>query len=199
LNTPSAPIVSVNSPTSINVNEATSDPLASSYSINVYASNGTTLLSTTSVATATITSITILTGLNPNTSYQISVNEVGDGINYVNSAQSSLVAVTTTMGVSSVSLATSDGSSSVQFQKNIIIVATVSPTAGLLTINYNGRPIFRCSKITISSSNFNCTWKASAHGSAVISASFIPTNVNYLSSTAAILQLNVSSRTSTHG
>lgn len=66
---------------------------ASSYTVRLYQSDGTTLIGN---PYTNFTSGSRITGLTPSTSYRVSVQAIGDGTNYVSSAESAKAASVTT-------------------------------------------------------------------------------------------------------
>ena len=90
LSTPSAPSVSSITSSSINVSYV-SAAQATSHTLKIYASNGTTLVQTV----ANYVSGSQIIDLMPATSYKVSITAIGDGISTENSASSSQSSFTT--------------------------------------------------------------------------------------------------------
>jgi hypothetical protein len=64
------------------------------------------------------------------------------------------------------------------------ITATVT-TPGKVSFYERGKIIRGCKNVNISSTTGSCTWKPSSHGVTAISASFTPTDTDFVSSTVA--------------
>jgi hypothetical protein len=202
LTTPSAPNVSNYSSVSIAVSESAATPNASSYIVNVFGSDGTTFVESSTVTTASITyAVNYLSGLTPNTTYKVSVTAVGDGLNYMNSSASSQTSITLGLGPTGVTLSLTGTPVQFQHTGSTTITATLTggAGAGVVTFYYNNKKIFRCVGISTAGTSAVCTWKPSAHGTVFLTASYSPTNSNYSASTSAPYQVFVGSRTLTHG
>jgi len=195
LATPAAPIVSVQSATTIGVNETSTTSNASSYLVNVYASNGTTFVESATVASGSITTPTTLSNLSPSTNYKVTVTAIGDNVNYANSAESSQTSVTTLAGASTISLAITAGNNPPKKLGASTITATIN-TAGTVTFFYNGRPL-HCLPLTVvvSGATVTCVWKPIVTGRVTLSASLAPSSGSYSASTSAPLNVAVGNRT----
>ena len=193
LSTPAAPIVSATSST-ISANETGTTTNASSYSIRLFASNGTTLIDSKTVSSSGITSPTIFTGLNPNTQYKVGVIAVGDGTNYLNSAISPLTTITTNLASSTTSLIVVGTPTQVTYRTISQLRATIVGSTGHVAFRANGKQIPQCKKVVVSTSIANCNWKPSLHGVITVTASFTSTDSGYLSSETTPLQVRVVAR-----
>jgi hypothetical protein len=196
LSTPAAPIVSVQSGTSISVSETSTTANASSYVVNVYASNGTTFIESKTVSAGNITSSTILGGLTVSTTYTVGVVAVGDGVNYLNSAQSPLSTITVTAIGTSISIALSPPGNSVTYRTSSMIVASLSGANGKVTFYANNKKIPNCVGLSSSGLAVSCNFKPSIHGVVSITARLAPTSGGYLSSVSLPLIVNSSARMS---
>lgn len=190
LSTPAAPIVSVQSGTSIAVSETSTTANASSYVVNVYASNGTTFIESQTVAAGSITSPTILGGLTVSTTYTVGVVAVGDGVNYLNSAQSPLSTITVTSIATTVSLSLSPPGNSATYRAPTQIVATLSGANGKVTFYANNKKIPTCVGLSSSGLSVTCNYKPSIHGVVSITARLTPASGGYLSSVSLPLVVN---------
>ena len=181
LATPSAPTVTTTS-TTLGVSESSTTPNASSYLVKVFASNGTTLVDSRTVSSVNITSQTTFSGLSPNTNYKVGVIAVGDGVTYDNSALSTLTSVTTSMGISTLSLTITGNPSVIYFRNQYQLRATVTGSNGYVAFTANGKVISGCKKVTTSALVANCYWKPSIHGQVTLKAILTPSDSNYNSS-----------------
>jgi hypothetical protein len=201
LTSPQAPIVSAISGSQINVSETSTVANAISYEIDVYASNGTSFIESVTVTTSNITSSNTLTGLSPNTTYQISVTANGDGVSYGSSPAGPQTMITMGAGITGITITL--GGSAAQFQINgtTLITATITGGAGAGKVSYyyNNKKIFRCINLTTAGISSTCSWKPSVHGIAILTATYVPNNSNYLSSTSTAIAANVIPRSSTRG
>jgi hypothetical protein len=82
-----------------------------------------------------------------------------------------------------------------KFRISNTITATVS-TPGKVSFYEKGKIIRGCKNVNVSSTTGTCTWKPSSHGVTSISASFSPTDTDFVSS-AATQNFIVSARTTT--
>lgn len=187
LSTPAAPILTNSGGTGVLVSETSTVANASSYIINLYASNGTTFLESRTVASSAITSTTLFSGLTPLTTYRVGVVAKGDGINYTDSAQSALSSITLSAGVTTVSITLSPVSNRVVFRKSSTLVATVSGTNGRVTFFENKKRIAKCISLPTTSFSASCTYKPSSRGSISLTARFIPSTGSFTSSDSSVL------------
>lgn len=74
--------------------------------------------------------------------------------------------------------------SSPKYRISNTITATVT-TPGRVSFYEKGKLIPRCKNVVVSSTTGTCTWKPSVHGVTTVSANFIPTDTDYLSTSAA--------------
>ncbi|CAN2193655.1 Fibronectin type III [Candidatus Nanopelagicaceae bacterium] len=125
LTTPSAPAISSITSSSINVSYVSSVQ-ATSHTLKIYASNGTTLLQTV----ANYISGSSITGLSNVTSYKVSISAIGDGTSTENSAESSQSAFTT-LGVQANDLTITSMSGT--YGTDISLVSTGGSGTGALT------------------------------------------------------------------
>jgi len=194
LSTPAAPIVNVQSGSSVAVSETSTTANASSYLINVYASNGTTFIESQTVAAGGITSPTILVGLTLSTTYTVGVIAVGDNLNYVNSAQSPLTTITVTQVATSINLALSPPGNTATFRQQIRVIATLAGANGRVTFFANNKRIPTCVGIVSSALSVTCTFKPSLHGVVLIVAKLTPSTGGYLASSSQPITVNVIAR-----
>jgi len=187
LSTPAAPILTNSGGTGVLVSETSTVANASSYIINLYASNGTTFLESRTVASSAITSTTLFSGLTPLTTYRVGVVAKGDGINYTDSAQSALSSITLSAGATTVSITLSPVSNRVVFRKSSTLVATVSGTNGRVTFFENKKRIAKCISLPTTSFSASCTYKPSSRGSISLTARFIPSTGSFTSSDSSVL------------
>jgi hypothetical protein len=187
LSTPAAPILTNSGGTGVLVSETSTVANASSYIINLYASNGTTFLESRTVASSAITSTTLFSGLTPLTTYRVGVVAKGDGINYTDSAQSALSSITLSAGVTTVSITLSPVSNRVVFRKSSTLVANVSGTAGRVTFFENKKRIAKCISLPTTSFSASCTYNPSSRGSISLTARFIPSTGSYTPSDSSVL------------
>jgi len=194
LGTPAAPNVTPTSATTISVSETSTVANSSSYTINVYQSNGTTFVESITVTISNITSPNTLSNLNPSTTYKVTVTAIGDNVSYATSAESSQSQVTTLAGVSTISISITAGSNPPQKLSSSTITASIN-TAGTVTFFYNGRPL-HCVPLTVivSGATINCVWKPVTIGSVLLSARLAPTSGSYSASTSAPLLVAVGKR-----
>ena len=194
LSTPAAPIVSAPSATTISVSETSTTSNASSYLINVYASNGTTFIESATVASGSITTPTTLANLTPSTVYKVTVIAIGDNVNYANSAESSQTSVTTAAGISSISIAITAGNNPPKKLGSSTITATIN-TVGTVSFFYNRRSL-HCVPLTVvvAGATVTCVWKPVVSGAVVLSASLTPSSGSYIASTSAPLYVAVGKR-----
>lgn len=166
---------------------------AQSYIANLYAANGTTFIESRTVTNLQVTSGYTWTGLSTQTTYQIGLTAVGDGVNYSNSLSSSLRAFTTTLNTTSVRLEFS--SVSATFNSTTIITATLGgSTSGRITFFSNGKRIPGCISRLVTSSSLTCNWKPANRGVSIVTATFTPTGASYLGSNA-MRSILISNRT----
>lgn len=189
LTTPSAPVISSITNTSLSVSEASATTNAVNYQINLYQSNGTTLVESKTVST--ITTPTTFSNLSPGTTYKVSVTANGDTTNYSNSAASSQSSATTT-AIASISLSSA---TTANYWTSTSIVATVAGGEGRVTFTANGKRIPGCVAKATASLAVTCSYRSSLRGSVVISAVFKPTNP-VLNMATATAKLQVSKRSS---
>lgn len=194
LATPAAPVVTATSST-ISVSETSTTANASSYLIRLFASNGTTLIDSKTVTSSGITSPTIFTGLTPNTQYRVGVIAVGDGVNYLDSAVSALSSITTSLGVSTLSTSIVGNPSIISYRTTYQLRASVSGSTGFVTFRANGKQIPGCSRVNVSGSVADCSWKPSLHGAIIVRAIFTSTNANFSSAEATPFSVRVVART----
>jgi len=195
LSTPAAPILTNSGGTGVLVSETSTVANASSYIINLYASNGTTFLESRTVASSAITSTTLFSGLTPLTTYRVGVVAKGDGINYTDSAQSALSSITLSAGATTVSVTLSPVSNRVVFRKSSTLVATVSGTNGRVTFFENKKRIVKCISLPTTSFSASCTYKPSSRGSISLTARFIPSAGSFTSSDSSVLLVFSGART----
>ncbi len=187
LSTPAAPILANSGGTGVLVSETSTVANASSYVINLFASNGTTFLESRTVASSAITSTTLFSGLTPLTTYRVGVVAKGDGINYTDSAQSTLSSITLSAGVTTVSITLSPVSNRVVFRKSSTLVANVSGTNGRVTFFENKKRIAKCISLPTISLSASCTYNPSSRGSISLTARFIPSTGSYTPSDSSVL------------
>jgi hypothetical protein len=195
LSTPAAPNVTAQSATTIGVSETSTTSNASSYLVNVYASNGTTFIESATVASGSITTPTTLSNLTPSTIYKVTVTAIGDNVNYAKSAESSQTSVTTMAGTSTISLAITAGNNPPKKLGASTITATIN-TAGTVSFFYNGRPL-HCLPLTVvvAGTTVTCVWKPIVTGRVSLSASLAPSSGSYSASTSTPLYVAVGNRT----
>ena len=178
LSTPDSPTASSITATSAVLSNPSIVANAQSYQLNLYASNGTTLLDTKTVTNEQVTGGYSLTGLTPNTTYRVGFIAIADGTNYSNSAVSNLRTFTTTLGTTSVGLTFS--SNPAVFRTNVTITASVTGYAsGKITYFANGKRIAGCISRVVASSTSTCAWKPTLNGNNSISASYTPGSNGY--------------------
>ncbi len=184
LTTPDTPTVGSISANGVTVSNSGVVANAQNYQLNLYASNGTTLLDTKTVTNAQVTSGFALTGLTPNTSYKVGFIAVASGVNYSNSAVSNLRSFTTLNGSTSVTIGFSPSSGSAR--SNVSITATTTGfTSGRMAFFTNGKRIPRCLAVAVVGSSSTCVWKPSVKGFNFVSATFTPASSSYNGSTSS--------------
>lgn len=189
LGTPQAPIISNITNTTLSVSATSATSNAVNYKINLYQSNGSTLVESKTVST--ITTPTIFSNLSPGTTYKASVIANGDSTNYSNSLASPQSTATTTTQTS-ISITSANA---VTYRSSNSLVANVVGGEGRVTFTVNGKKIPGClSKPTVSLSA-TCTYRPSVRGSVLIAADFKPTNSS-LSAARATKNVQVSNRNS---
>jgi hypothetical protein len=182
LTTPNAPVVNASGAFGVGVSETSATANASSYLVKLYSSNGVTLVDSKTVASGDITSVTIFTGLNPNTNYYASVTAIGDGSTYLNSNESSKSLVTTPKGETTVTIS---APSQISFRQAATISAVTS-RSGLVTFFSRNKRIPGCIKVTVLTTTASCRWLPAVRGGSLISAVFTPTDTNYLESNTSL-------------
>ncbi len=192
LSTPAAPTILTKSADSVSISD-TAVANSSSYVAYIYASNGTTFVDSRTVATGSIAAGTTFTGLTPSTTYVAKIQAIGDQITYGNSPTSSGTSFTTLAGTTTLTLALDSGLTTATYRQVARIKASPS-VPGLVTFFYQGKRIAGCARILSSGGFAYCNWRPSAHGQITVTASFVPTNNNYLSSVATSPVLTISSR-----
>jgi Concanavalin A-like lectin/glucanases superfamily len=192
LSTPAAPTILSRTADTVSISD-TAVANASSYIAYLYASNGTTFVDSRTVTTAAISTGTTFTGLTPNTTYVAKVQAIGDQATYGNSSISSGTSFTTLTGSTTLSLALDSGLTTVTYRQIARIKATPS-VPGMVTFFYRGKRIAGCVRILSSGGFAYCNWLPSGHGQFTVTASFAPTNNNYLSSVATSPLLTISTR-----
>ena len=195
LNTPAAPIVSAVSGNSINVSETSTTSNAFSYIANVYASNGTTFVESSTISSSNITSNNILSALSPSTTYFVTIIAVGDGASYISSAESPQSQVITLAGISSISLSILSGNNPPK-KLGLTTISAAINTDGVVTFYYNSKPL-HCVPLTVVSvgSTVTCAWKPITTGPTSITAKLVPSSGSYSASTSQPLVLSVGKRT----
>lgn len=193
LATPAAPVLSATS-SSISVSETSTNVNASNYLVKLFQSNGSTLIESKTVSSATILSGTVFSGLSPNTQYKVGVSALGDGSTYSDSAMSSLSSITTNLGTTSLSLSIVGNPSLLTYRSNYQIRASVIASTGFVTFKVNGKVISSCQKVVPTSSTSTCNWKPALHGLQTITAAFTSTNASYTSSIATPLTISAERR-----
>jgi hypothetical protein len=192
LATPAAPTILSRAADAVTISD-TAVANSSSYIAYLYASNGTTFVDSKTVATAAISTGTTFTGLTPNTTYVAKVQAIGDHATYGNSSISPGTSFTTLTGSTTLVLALDSGLTTATYRQISRIKATPS-VPGLVTFFYRGKRIAGCTRVPTTGGFAYCNWSPSAHGQIIISASFVPTNNNYLSSNATSPILTISTR-----
>ncbi len=189
LSTPSPLTLNQIDGTHVGAKLPTNDTNASSYLISVYASDGVTLIETGTASQSQILSPVSLT-ISPNNTYKLGVTAIGDGTNYLSSSMSSLTSITFPQANTSVSLALA--SSQVYFRIPINLIATFTSTGSVGKVQFfaNGKKIPGCVGISSVTTTATCSWKPSVHGYVILSATFVPSNTNYLPSTAPALTVS---------
>ena len=139
LTTPSAPTVSATANTlkSISVSWTTISN-ASSYSVKLYNSAGSTLLATISVATLSKTITASDYGsIADNTTYQISLTAIGDGVTYSDSSESTKTSVTTNAAPVAPTISSQPTSASISSGASATFSVTASVTdSGTVTYQW---------------------------------------------------------------
>lgn len=192
LSTPAAPTILSKTADSVTITD-TAVANSSSYIAYLYASNGSTLIESKTVATGSIATGTTFSGLTPNTTYVAKVQAIGDQTTYGNSSISAGTSFTTLTGTTTLTLALDSGLTSATYRQLAKIKATPS-VAGLVTFYFKGKRIAGCTRVLTSGGVAYCNWLPSFHGQFTITASFLPTNNNYLSSVATSPLLTISAR-----
>jgi hypothetical protein len=178
LTTPDTPTATSISATGVTLSNPSVVANAQSYQLNLYASNGTTLLDTKTVTNSQVTSGYSLSGLTPNTNYKVGFIAIADGVNYSNSAVSTLRSFTTINGSTAVSIAFSPSPGTMR--TNVSITATTTGYAsGKMAYFANGKRIPGCLAVPVVASSSTCTWRPSVMGYSFISATFTPSSSSY--------------------
>ena len=193
LGTPALPVTSVTSST-LAVSETSTTANASSYTVNLYQSDGVTLVESKTATNASILTGVTFSGLTRNTQYKVGVVAIGDQISYTNSAQSTLVSVTTLPSATTTSLTISGNPASLIYRSTYQLIATVTGTTGFVSFTANGKAAPGCKKVAVSASVATCSWRPAIHGALSISASFTSTNAGYASSQSSPIAINASLR-----
>ena len=187
LATPSTPVLNSSTSTSISVSETSTTPNATSYTVSLFQSNGTTLVESRTVLS--ITSPVQFSGLSPAVTYKVSVTAIGDGISYNNSSPSALLSVTTA-GTTSVALS---GLTNILYRKSIAITATVIGGNGKVSLSINGKRIPRCQNLLTTSLSATCTFLPSIRGQARLTVLFTPTSPS-LEPSSNLYQISIGNR-----
>lgn len=183
LSTPDTPTAAFIAATSVTVSNPSVVANAQSYQLNLYASNGTTLLETKTVTNAQVTSGYSLTGLTPNTNYKVGFMAVADGVNYSNSGVSNLRSFTTNIGSTAVAI---DFSSATGIMRTNLSITAISSgySSGKMAFFANTKRIPGCLAVPVVASTATCLWKSSLIGYNLISATFTPASNSYNGSTS---------------
>ena len=104
-------------------------------------------------------------------------------ISYADVAQNSTISVTVAGNVSRA-----------EYKKAITITANTN-TSGKVVFRENNRKIAGCINKIVLSTSVTCNWKPSIRGNVVLSASFAPTSLSYLSSISAPVSITIVART----
>ena len=196
LTTPATPNTSITS-SSVTVSETSTTSNALSYIVNLYQSNGTTLIESKAATTSTIISGITFSGLSPNTSYKVGVKAIGDGTSYSDSALSNLGTFTTSKGLTSAALSIVGTPTTLTYRNSYQVRATITGSTGFVSFRANGKPISQCRKVAIVSSLSSCTWRPSIHGVVLLTAEVTSTNAGFLGSQAAPISIAITKRSTT--
>ena len=196
LTTPATPKTSITS-SSVTVSETSTTSNALSYIVNLYQSNGTTLIESKTATTSTIISGITFSGLSPNTIYKVGVKAIGDGTSYSDSALSNLGTFTTSKGLTSAALSIVGTPTTLTYRNSYQIRATITGSTGFVSFRANGKPISQCRKVAIASSLSSCTWRPSIHGVVLLTAEVTSTNAGFLGSQAAPISIAITKRSTT--
>ncbi len=188
LGTPLAPSVSNIQSNQISVT-GSAVANASSYLATIYGSDSTTVIETQTITTANIANPTSLAGLNPYSNYFVSLIAQGDGVNYVNSLESTKVAFTTAKGPTSISLADAQGGSALFRTLDQITATLTGSTTGKVSFFQYNKAIPGCKGLIASSSTVRCNFKAALHGNIPVYATFIPSQSSLLPSTSVKINI----------
>jgi hypothetical protein len=189
LTTPAVPVTTRTSST-ITVSESATVANSSSYVVNLFQSDGTTLVESKTATNSSILTGITFSGLTGNTQYKAGVVAVGDQVSYSNSASSTLASVTTLPVTSTTTLGITGNPVTLTFRSSYQIRATVSGTTGYVAFKVNGKAISGCNKVTVSANIANCNWRPAFHGGLSITASFTSTNAGYTSSQSSPLTIS---------
>jgi hypothetical protein len=198
LATPSAPNVSVQTSTSIGVNDSAVDANAVSVTISIYQSDGVTLVTSSSISKSQITLQNLFTGLSPGNTYEVSVTAVGDGSNYLSSTSTQTSIYLPPIPVP-VTLSYTGSNFQFMHTGTLNLVATLGGSDGVVTFYENGKKIFHCVSLLSTSEAVYCGWKPDIHGMVKLTAYAIPNYSGMIPSNASPIYLYIGKRSVARG